>query len=421
MRRLCVLTQYYPPEMGAPQARLSELACWLQQLEWQVEILTALPNYPTGKVFQAYRPDQACVEEINLVKVVRVPLFTANQGFIKRIRCYLSFAASARKHGPRLCSPPDILYVESPPLFIGCAAVALSRKWACPYVFNVSDLWPESAIRMRIVKPGLATAIAERMELYFYRSAAGVTGQSQEIIDSVRNRVPGIRAEVFTNGVDSSMFGKHKEDAGAREVLGTEPGPVFVYAGLFGLAQGLDQILDLALTLPSSVPGRFVLIGDGPVRTHLTRRVDQERIDRVRIIPPLPRSRIPGVLASADAAIISLGTDIPGAVPSKIYEAMASSLPILLIADGESARRVRNAGCGLTARPGDSRAILDAWTRLATSHSLRRRLGISGRIAATREYNRAIIARRLDNFLRDTLELHRGSLDRISANTESTP
>ena len=397
--RLCILTQYFPPEMGAPQARLSELGERLIDFGWEVEALTALPNYPTGRVFEKYDPHRVVVEQIGRIRTVRVPLYTAKTGFTKRLRSYFSFAASASRHGPRWCGRPDLLWVESPPLFIGYAARYLGWRWKCPFVFNVSDLWPESAIRMGIVKPGIATRMAERLERKIYRKAAGVTGQSAEIIEAVRNCVSGVKAEVITNGVDPARFGPQHADAAARELLGNEPGPIFIFAGLLGLAQGLDQILDLAALLPAEVPGRFVLIGEGPAREHLLERVEQERIGRVKILPPQPRERIPSLLATADAALISLGMAIPGAVPSKIYEAMASHLPILLIATGEAARRVEDAGCGLTAAPGDAISIATTFRQLATDADLRAQLGAAGRRAAETTYNRDQIAERLHRFL----------------------
>ena len=313
-----------------------------------------MPNYPTGKVFPGYDLRTPVVEQIGRIRTARVPLYTAKTGFSKRLRSYLSFAASASRHGPRLCRRPELLFVESPPLFIGYAASDLSWRWKCPFVFNVSDLWPESAIRMGIVKPGLATRMAERLEHKLYRRAAGVTGQSAEIVAAVRRCVPAVRAEVITNGVDPSRVGPDRDgDAAARAMLGPEPGPIFIFAGLLGLAQGLDQILDLAASLNVEVPGRFVLVGEGPDRERLVSRIERERIGRIKIVPAQPRERIPALLAAADAALITLGMSIPGAVPSKIYEAMASRLPILLVADGEPATRIADADCGIAVAPGD--------------------------------------------------------------------
>lgn len=398
-----ILTQYFPPEMGAPQARLSELGERLIDLGWEVEALTALPNYPTGRVYPGYPRRAPAVENVGRIRTVRVPLLPSQKGFLKRLACYFSFAASAAWHGPRLCARPDVLFVESPPLFIGFAARRLARRWRCPYVLNVSDLWPQSAIEMGVVKPGPATRMAERLELSLYRNAAGVTGQSEEIVESVAARSPGTPVEVITNGVDPARFGPGVADDAARALIGSEPGPVFLYAGLLGLAQGLDQILDVAASLPPAVPGRAVLVGEGPVREALQARIDREGIRRVRLVPAQPRERIPALLAAADVAVATLGMRLQGAVPSKIYEAMASARPLLLIAEGEAARRVERAECGLTVRPGDLDGAREAWIRLATDSDLRARLGAAGRRAAETTYDRARIAERLDRFLRKVI------------------
>lgn len=403
MPRVCILTQYFPPEMGAPQVRLSELGERLIDRGWDVEALTALPNYPTGKVFAGYLPRAYVTEHVGRIRAARVPLYTAKSGFVRRLRCYFSFVASARKHGPQLCQRPDLLYVESPPLFIGFAATSLARYWNCPFVLNVSDLWPESAIRMGIVNAGLATRVAERFELSLYRRAAGVTAQSSGIVDSIRQRVPGVRTALITNGVAPERFGRSHATDAARELIRADEGPVFIFAGLLGLAQGLDQLLDLALQLPDSVPGRIVLVGEGPAREHLARRIEKERISRVMLLPPQPREVIPQLLAMSDVAIVSLGMSLPGAVPSKIYEAMASSLPILLIGDGEPARRVQDSGCGLVVPIGDLGKAYEAFCQLASDPPLRTCLGRAGRIAAESTYHRTRIAGDLDRFLRESL------------------
>lgn len=400
MPRLCMLTQYFPPEMGAPQARLSELGERLIDRGWEVEALTALPNYPGGKVFPGYDPMRTRIESVGRMRTLRVPLWPSRRGFAKRLVTYFSFVASASFHGPRLCQRPDLLLVESPPLFIGYAARRLAAAWDCPFVLNVSDLWPESAIRMGVVKPGLATALAERLEAALYRNAAGVTGQSDEIIAGVRRIAPQTPAQVVTGGVDPERFGRRLATHEARVLLGPEPGPVFLFAGLLGHAQGLHHVLDIAAALPPEIPGRFVLVGEGPVREELQTRIDREGLRRVKIVPAQPRDRVFALLASADVGLVSLGMAIPGAVPSKIYEAMASELPILLIADGEPARRVLAADCGLVCAPGDVAAAIACVHRLVTDCELRGRLGASGRRAAETSYNRNRIAGELDAFLR---------------------
>lgn len=403
MPSLLILTQYFPPEMGAPQVRLYELGEALAGRGWEVEVLTALPNYPTGRVFAGYRGWRPRVERLGRLRVARVPLWPAKSGIPARLACYLSFALSAAFHGRRLAARPDLVFAESPPLTIGLAARSLCRRWGCPYALNVSDLWPESFVRVGALRPGAVTRAAQRYADGLYRGALAVTGQSGEIVADVAARAPGVPTAVVTNGVDPARFGPARATAEARVLLGPEPGPAFVYAGLLGIAQGLDAVLDLAAALPDGQPGRFVLAGEGPLRGRLARRIADERIGRVRLLGPLPRDEVPALLAVADGALVTLGAHLPGAVPSKIYEAMASALPILLVAAGEAARRVEEAGCGLTAPPGDAAAFRTAFERLTADPDLRRRLGAAGRRAAETDYHRDRIAAQLDRFLRQAL------------------
>ncbi len=397
---VCILTQYFPPEMGAAQNRLGELGARLVTLGWKVEVLTALPNYPTGKIFADYDSGHPSVDELHGMRVVRLPLYTTKGGFGRRLRSYFSFVRSAIRYGPSFCSPPDLLYIESPPLFIGYAGWYLAWKWKCPYVLSISDLWPESAIRMGVIKPGIATHMATRLERRMYAKSAGVTGTSNGILEGVRRLAPGTATQLITNGVELGRFGKNKADDEARQLIGPEPGPVFIFAGLLGLAQGLDQILDLAKTLPQQVPGRFVLVGEGPVRDHLEKRLREERIHRVRLLPSQPPARIPALLAAADAAIVTMGMPIPGMIPNKLFEAMASELPVLLVSTGEPVERLRQADAGLAVPPGDPHALREAFTQLASDASSRRQLGISGRREVENHYDRAKIAERLNEFLR---------------------
>ena len=93
-----MLTQYFPPEMGAPPVRLSELGERLIDRRWDVEALTALPNYPTGVVFPVFDPSQPSVHQVGRMRTARDPLYTAKPGIVKRLRCYFSFVRSVQVH-----------------------------------------------------------------------------------------------------------------------------------------------------------------------------------------------------------------------------------------------------------------------------------------------------------------------------------
>jgi colanic acid biosynthesis glycosyl transferase WcaI len=399
MPRVLLLTQYFPPEIGAAQTRLFELGQELSNLGWEVEVLTALPNYPTGRVFEGYDITEPVKEVLGRLSIVRVPLRPAQQGFIDRLMCYFSFVRSAVRWGPQLCAKPDVLFVESPPLFLGHAGVRLSRQWHAPMVFNVSDLWPESAKFMGVVKNRLLLAGAEALELSYYRRAALVTGTSDEIVESVRRRCPSTDAEVITNGVDIDRFGPQFVDDEALSLLGGRDRVTFTYAGVMGLAQGLNQVLDIAAAVRDLNHVQFVLVGDGADRESLRRRIEGENLHNVRLLRAQPKEKIPALLAASQVGFHVLKFAIPGAVPSKIYEAMASNLPILFAGGGEGARRVLKAGAGLAVPYGDVRGLEEAVRRLASNPDLRRELGSAGRRAAEQLYSRKEIAKRLHQFL----------------------
>ncbi len=403
MPRILLLTQYFPPEIGAAQTRLYELGQELFALGWDVEVLTALPNYPTGKVFEGYELSNPVQEALGRLSVVRVPLRPAQKGFVDRLLCYFSFIRSAIRWGPKMCTKPDVLFVESPPLFLGHAGLRLSRQWGVPMVFNVSDLWPESAKFMGIVKNRLVLAGAEALELSYYRKAALVTGTSKEIIESVRRRCSSTPAEVITNGVDISRFGPQFADDQARSLLGDQSKLTFIYAGVMGLAQGLSLVLDVAVAVRDLSHVQFVLVGDGADRELLQRRIDAERLHNVRLLRAQPKEKIPALLAASAVGFHVLKFSIPGAVPSKIYEAMASGLPILFAGGGEGAHRVLEAGAGLVVPYDDIQGLSEAVRRLALDPALRRELGLAGRCAAEKLYSRKMIAMRLDELLMGTI------------------
>jgi colanic acid biosynthesis glycosyl transferase WcaI len=308
---------------------------------------------------------------------------------------------SAIRWGRKLCQRPDVLFVESPPLFIGVAAVHLSKHWRVPYAFNVSDLWPESAKSMGIVKNRVLLALAERLELSYYRRAALVTGTSDEIISSVRQR-SSTSAEVITNGVDIDRFGPRYAAREARSILQTSDRVTFIYAGVMGVAQGLDRILDIAASVRDLPNVQFVLVGDGAERESLKCRIEAQCLHNVRLLEPQPKEQIPALLASADCVFNVLKFAIPGAVPSKIYEAMATGLPILFGGEGEGARRIEQAKAGIVVPYHDIKGLEQAVRRLASSPALRQQLGQAGRVAAETLYSRKEIARRLHRLLLNT-------------------
>lgn len=385
--RIAILTQYYPPEMGAPQARLSELAAHLMRHGHEVLVLTAMPNYPQGRVYRDYA-GFALKEQRDGVDVLRAWIRpTKSTAVVPRTISYMSFVVSSILVGlvwlPRL----DVLITESPPLLLGISGFLLSRLKRARWVLNVSDLWPESAVALAVLGNGPLTRLAYRLEAFCYRHAWRVSCQSHEIRANIDQRFPQVQTVSFSNGVDTRRFSPaSRSDATRRELTG-RAALVALYAGLYGVAQGLDQLLAAAERLKTE-DLRLVLIGDGPEKAALVEKAEADRLQNVTFLEPRSREDMPALLASADIAVVPLKMRLRGAVPSKLYEAMASSLPVVLVADGEPAEIVRSAQAGIVVMPGDIEGLADALRRLARSADERLRLGAAGRVAAVEGYDR---------------------------------
>ena len=152
--RIGILTQYYPPEMGAPQARLSHLAGRFLQQGHQVVVLTAMPNYPHGHIFPGYG-GFVRREDREGVSVIRCWLYPAQSArLVPRLASYFSFVLSSLLFGLFMLRRLDYLMTESPPLFLGVSGWLLALRTRARWIFNVSDLWPESAVHLGVVSDG---------------------------------------------------------------------------------------------------------------------------------------------------------------------------------------------------------------------------------------------------------------------------
>jgi glycosyltransferase involved in cell wall biosynthesis len=389
---LTLLTQYYPPEIGAPQLRLSELAAHFVQRGHSVTVLTAMPNYPAGKIYHGYGGllQREFRQGVDVIRTFVYP--TQKTEFMPRLTSYFSFVASSVTTGSILLPPMDYLLVESPPLFLGLAAVWLRRLKHARLIFNVADLWPESVVRLGVLRPGsLACRLSAWLETLCYRQAWLVTGQSRSILADITKRFPDHPTFHLSNGVDTQLFRPDRRNEAARHILQSGGDCVALYAGLHGIAQGLEQVLHAAKAL-SGEPGlQFVLVGDGPEKQMLVERARRLELPNVRFLASRPAREIPALLASADLALVITRLYIPGMVPAKLYEAMASGRPVILVARGEAAEIVREYQAGIVVEPGDIIGLTQAVQLLRARPDLRRVFGDNGRRAVEQHFDRTRI------------------------------
>ncbi len=399
--RVLFLTQYFPPETGAPQARIFELARNLHSAGYPIEVLTGMPNYPTGKIYSGYRYKLWKVEEFGGLRVIRTILYPSKStAMISRLLNYFSFVLSSILIGSLLVRRPGIVVVESPPLFLGLSGMFFKRLFKAKMVFNVSDLWPESVVRLGFDRNSLAIRLATALEVRCYRSADLITGQSQGIVRGVREKQTGTPVEELPNGCDCSRFHPDTRNPELKTAWRMEDRTVVGYAGLFGMAQGVSRILELAEYLEHRQDIGFLLVGDGPERERIEQQVRERRLTNIHLLERQPREAMPEIVATMDLAIIPLRHYLPGALPSKIYEAMASGVPILLAATGDAADLTRRADCGLVVSYDDINALTGAISELADDSERRARLGSAGRVYALKHHDRKTIAEKFAGLLK---------------------
>jgi glycosyltransferase involved in cell wall biosynthesis len=402
--RLLFLTHYFPPEVGAPQSRIDELARILADKGHRVTVLTNFPHYPAGIVSPPYRGKLIQREHRGEVKVIRSYVWARpNRGFASRLANHLSFCLSSIIAAAGLARV-DVVVTESPPLFLGFSGWLISRMLGAKLVFNVADVWPQSAVEMGALTNRKAIAMAEWLERFIYDRSHRVTVVTEGIRrDLLERGLPPERVVTLTNGVDLVFFRVRGLGAAIKSELGLSGKFVVMYAGTHGMAQGLETALKAA-SLLAGVPGIvFVMAGDGAEKAGLVEKAGRMRLGNVRFLEAWPKRRMPELLEAADACLVSL-KKLPvfkRAMPSKMYEAMALERPLLASIEGLAAETIAKSGCGLVAAPEDPAALAEAAKRLYGCRKAAIRMGRRGRRYVEKNFSRAVIAGRWERLLRE--------------------
>jgi glycosyltransferase involved in cell wall biosynthesis len=395
--RLLILSQYYPPEIGAPQNRLHELAIRLKANGIEIEVLTALPNYPKMEIQNQYKKGLNREEIIDGIQVHRSWIYVSkSKGIISRLLNYFSFVWSSYWRGRQL-NDFDFLLVESPPLFLGYSAIKLAKKLNAKLIFNVSDLWPESAEKLGIVTNQKLLKMAYKLEAKCYKKSALITGQTQGIVDDIKNRFPNKRVFWLPNGVNINYFNPEKIiDGGFREKHGfTAEDKLFFYGGILGHAQGLEVIIHAAEKLKSREEIHFILQGFGPEKEKLETLKGELKLQNIHFLNPVPKNEMPSILKSIDVALVPL-RNLPlfqGAIPSKVFEALAMKKPLLLGVDGEAKQHFIEKGkAGLFFEPENSEDLANQLCVMLDTPELLREMGENARKYVSAHFNRDKIA-----------------------------
>ena len=351
-QRITIISIYYPPEQGAAASRIAKLASGLLARNVDVNVVTALPNYPKGRIFSNYRGKIAVSEVLEGIPIRRYWLYASNsKSKIKRILNMISFSAMLLLAFPHLRRMrPEMIIVNSPPLLVGFAGVTLARILRTSIIANISDIWPMSALELGALHRGRFYSLLERIEGYIYRHSDAILTQSTETLDHIVERCPGTKAFLYRNLDYKSDYIDNYPPMHDRPLR-------LVYAGLLGVAQG---VYDLCRSIDfPSLGAELHLYGNGNERADLVRYIEETPGCGIYLHDMVRKEEMPALLSQYHATIVPLKTDIRGAFPSKIYMAIAAALPVFFCGSGEGAKFVNDTRVGWVSPPGDYDGLRD--------------------------------------------------------------
>ncbi len=411
--KILYVSQYFPPEMGAPAARAAELAQHWAEAGHDVSILTGFPNHPTGVVPPEWRSRLHRLvyrEKTGRVDVFRTWLWPLpNRKAHERMRNYASFCMSAGLRGLGIPSP-DVIIATSPQLLVGLSGWWLSFAKRVPFVFEVRDLWPESLIAvgagdgqslLHKTLSGLANFLYQRSDHIVVVSPAF----KEHLIK--HRHVPSEKISIVQNGVETSLFAPSSWDANRRlrQRIGADGKFLVCYVGTMGWAHGLETLLDAATQLLTQNPNvLFILIGEGADKERIKSIAQSRGLNNIRFFDQQPRETIPAFISASDACLVLLKkTDVfKTVIPTKMLEFMSCARPVILGVDGQARQIVEEAGAGIAIEPESSPALVQAIHQLAADPELGHALGQRGREYILRNLSRRQTA---DTYLRVLEEL----------------
>lgn len=384
--KILFLSENFPPESNAAATRVYERACYWVDWGHQVTVITSAPNFPEGKLFAGYENKWKQTETMSGIRVVRVKTYiAANRGVIHRSLDFLSFLGAGLLAALRE-ERPDVIAATSPQFFTALAGWAAGGLRGVPFVFELGDLWPASITAVGAMRKGFALGLVEKLELFLYRRSAAIAALTGSFRDNLVGRgIDGDKIAVVINGVDLARYAPRARDEALAREWGLSQKFVAAYIGTLGLAHGLGNVLDAAERLKDDDGVRFLLAGAGAERDALVADAGRRGLKNVVFMPRQAKERMPAVWSLCDVALVHLRNSpvFAGVIPSKIFEAQAMGLPLLLAAPtGEASAIVLGDGAGLHVPPEDPAALAAAVSRLSRDAAARERFAAASLAAA---------------------------------------
>jgi len=387
--------------MGAPSARTFEHARHWASLGHDVTVITGFPNHPTGVIHPGYRGYFVKRERVEGIDLLRAWVYVAaNKGFTKRVLNFLSFFFSSVALGSLLTGRPDVVVGTSPQFFCAVAAYFLSLIKRAPFVFEVRDIWPQSAVELGALKNRLLIRLLEAIETHLYRRAALIVPVAESTRHYLAGKgVPEEKIRVVPNGIDAKYLASAQAAPDLlREELGLEGKFIVSYIGTHGMSHALEVALRAAKKLETDPAIHFLFVGEGAEKENLKRLASEMRLDNATFVNAQPRERLLSFYGVSDVSLVPLKR-LPifkKVLPSKLFELMGAGCPVICSVEGEAAELVRSSLAGLCIEPENVDALVEAVVRLRGDQKLRAEMSGNGRSFVKIHYLRSDLA---ENYL----------------------
>lgn len=407
--QILIVTQYFWPE----NFRINDLVEELVQRGHKVTVLTGVPNYPAGNVFEAYRQNSKAFGFYKGAKVLRIPMVARGRGAFRLFLNYISFVIGACLYGPwRLRGhKPDVIFVFEPsPITVGLPALFVGRIKRAPVVFWALDLWPETLVAIGAVRSPTLLRWIGHMVKFIYDRCTLVLGQSQSFLVSIANYCSNTKKIRYFPSWAEEVFNE-PDIAPAQEVEVGEGLFSVLFAGNVGEAQDLPAILDSAELLKHNTAIRWIIVGDGRKFDWLKEEVKRRELQtNVLLLGRFPVERMPSFYMHADVLLVSLKKDpvFSMTIPGKVQSYLMAGIPLVGMLDGEGAKVITEMNAGLVCAAGDASGLSSAVLKMAAmSAEERHQLGLNGRAYAQKEFSRDLLMDRLESLLIEAVKRYK--------------
>jgi len=342
VKKILIITSYFPPETGAASNRIFHLATGLENQNFKVSVITPLPNYPKGRVFDDYRGKFKQTSTEKNVTIHRLWLYASNSKN-KLLRLFTMISYSISLIWFFIWNKiPETVIVQSPPLLVAFTCMLCLQRKKRKLVLNVSDLWPIAGLELGAFKKNFSYKMLEKIERFNYKKADLVLGQSQEILVHVKSLFPEKATFLYRNYPDFELPELKEPSISGDKIT-------IVYAGLLGIAQGIYKLCE-SLDYSNI---EFHIYGGGAEKEKIVQFISENPDLPIVYHGEVTRSELHNALLCYDITIIPLLNRIYGSVPSKIFEYAKLGLPMLYFGGGEGEDIIQQHQLGWIAEAGN--------------------------------------------------------------------